>query len=478
MRPLYLLIICVIVSAVVCHGGSTDDSDQCTDQCRDGLVCVNSTCVQCQTDEQCETANSQSRCGISVKMGVKERLCIHKPLSSSFSRSDIIAFTIFLLAAAISAGGGVGGGGIFVPVLILVAGFTPKEAIPLSNTIVAGASVANFIQNFPKKHPFANRPLIDYTVALLIEPQTLGGTVFGVFLHQIFPTWLILLLLFIVMGFTAFRTTKKGVATYREEQKRKTDTGILETSHLIPVGSKSIQVPDELQGSYKIPWLKIFALVLILSVSTILSILKGGSDYVSPLGIKGCSPMYWVVTLAVFPLIFVIWGYVGWSVIKKSKKREQAGLPPVIGDVVWTVNRVALVGSVSLLAGVLASLLGVGGGLIKGPVLLELGISPDVTAATSSYMILFTSLSSSIQYILLGKLVWDYGLVLFILGLMASFLGQTFLNYLVHKYGRKSYIIFSVAFVIATSTLLLVITEAVDLFKAGGNHGFVWVCSS
>ena len=48
---------------------------------------------------------------------------------------------------------------------------------------------------------------------------------------------------------------------------------------------------------------------------------------------------------------------------------------------------VLLASSNYLIAGILASLLGVGGGMIKGPVLLELGMSADVTAATSSYMI-------------------------------------------------------------------------------------------
>jgi hypothetical protein len=46
-------------------------------------------------------------------------------------------------------------------------------------------------------------------VALLIEPQTLGGTIIGVYLHQIFPSYLILLLLIIVMTLTTIRTTMK-----------------------------------------------------------------------------------------------------------------------------------------------------------------------------------------------------------------------------------------------------------------------------
>jgi hypothetical protein len=62
---------------------------------------------------------------------------------------DLISFFIFFVAAAISAGGGIGGGGIlyfngpyacsidflgiFIPILVLVCKFVPKEAVPLSN---------------------------------------------------------------------------------------------------------------------------------------------------------------------------------------------------------------------------------------------------------------------------------------------------------------------------------------------------------
>jgi len=114
--------------------------------------------------------------------------------------------------------------------------------------------------------------------------------------------------------------------------------------------------------------------------------------------------------------------------------------------------------------------------MIKGPVLLELGMSADVTAATSSYMILFTSLSSSIQYIVIGKLPWDYGVVLFFIGVIASFIGQTVLNMIVARYNKKAYIIFVIAFVIGTSAVLLVVTEGLAFFTTGGNNNFSWIC--
>jgi len=55
------------------------------------------------------------------------------------------------------------------------------------------------------------------------------------------------------------------------------------------------------------------------------------------------------------------------------------------------------------LSGILAGLLGIGGGLILGPLLLELGLHPIVSTATTNFLVLFTSSSTSIQFFLLVK---------------------------------------------------------------------------
>lgn len=42
--------------------------------------------------------------------------------------------------------------------------------------------------------------------------------------------------------------------------------------------------------------------------------------------------------------------------------------------------------------------------------------------------------------------MYDYGIVLFIIGLVASFAGQTLLNILVERYDRRSYIVSTFAY--------------------------------
>lgn len=105
-----------------------------------------------------------------------QRAAIHKDLYP-LDRSDIVGTTLVGIGLMIAASGGVGGGGILVPLLIIVFGFHPKYAIPLSNFTILGSSVTNMILNLPKRHPDAQRPLVDWDLILVMEPVTMAGAV-------------------------------------------------------------------------------------------------------------------------------------------------------------------------------------------------------------------------------------------------------------------------------------------------------------
>ena len=94
-----------------------------------------------------------------------------------FSTVDVIGSLCIGVALMIAASGGIGGGGILVPLLIIVFEFNPKHAIPLSNFTILGSSIANVVINLPRRHPDADRPLIDWDLILVMEPLTMAGAV-------------------------------------------------------------------------------------------------------------------------------------------------------------------------------------------------------------------------------------------------------------------------------------------------------------
>lgn len=91
--------------------------------------------------------------------------------------SDYWGTLFVVLGLLVAASGGIGGGGILVPLLILVYGFSPKYAVPLSNFTIVGSSITNMVLNIPKRHPDTDRPLVDWDLILVMEPLTMAGAV-------------------------------------------------------------------------------------------------------------------------------------------------------------------------------------------------------------------------------------------------------------------------------------------------------------
>jgi len=131
---------------------------------------------------------------------------------------DILASVLIFLCGVLSSGGGIGGGGVFIPLLILIGRFNAEEAIPLSTTLICGSSIANFIQMCRQRHPIRNKPLIDYDLALMLEPLSLVGTVVGVILNTMFPDWLLLILLIILLLLSLERTLVNGIKLWKQEK--------------------------------------------------------------------------------------------------------------------------------------------------------------------------------------------------------------------------------------------------------------------
>jgi hypothetical protein len=98
----------------------------------------------------------------------------HPPLFP-LKTSDYYGLFFAVVGLVLAAGGGIGGGGILVPIYILVMGFSPKHAVPLSNVTVFGGAIANVMLNSGKRHPIADRPLVDWDLILVMEPLTIAG---------------------------------------------------------------------------------------------------------------------------------------------------------------------------------------------------------------------------------------------------------------------------------------------------------------
>jgi uncharacterized membrane protein YfcA len=99
------------------------------------------------------------------------------------------------------------------------------------------------------------------------------------------------------------------------------------------------------------------------------------------------------------------------------------------------------------MAGLLAGTFGFGGGMIKGPLMLEIQIDPRVASATSSFMILFTSSSVAISYMTFGVFnsIIRPAIELFMVSIFGVFLGHFICR---NNLTRGSFIAFTISGVV------------------------------
>lgn len=118
-------------------------------------------------------------------------------------------------------------------------------------------------------------------------------------------------------------------------------------------------------------------------------------------------------------------------------------------------------------------LLGSGGGFILGPLLLEIGVIPEVASATATFVMLFSSSLSVVEFYFLKRFPIPYALYLMSISLLAGFWGQYFVRKLVAFLKRASIIVFVLSAVIFSSALTMGVIGIEKSIQMINNHEFM-----
>eukprot|EP00617_Octactis_speculum_P026621 CAMPEP_0185769210 /NCGR_PEP_ID=MMETSP1174-20130828/53437_1 /TAXON_ID=35687 /ORGANISM="Dictyocha speculum, Strain CCMP1381" /LENGTH=495 /DNA_ID=CAMNT_0028454193 /DNA_START=17 /DNA_END=1504 /DNA_ORIENTATION=+ len=432
---------------------------------------------------------------------------------------DIAGFVVAILGLLIASGGGIGGGGILVPTYILVMGFPTKWAVPLSNVTVLGGALANTLFSVTRRHPTADRPLIDWDMILVMEPLTISGAVIGTIVNTFLPSWLLGVLLVSLLGNTAYRTLNKGFAAYRKEthsiaaetytkielptssrtmsvEKHELESGSpgqsvdgtkLETTGILTGEIKQYGGSDDTESEpavlenimeHEKSYLSRFMIIVfVLAGVLIFDLLKGDGDTsVSQLGVVCGSWMYWVISLLSLPWTLGAAFFVRRYLLRITHLKRVTGYKYHPGDTIWDEAATVKYPIYCAVAGLFAGMFGIGGGIVKGPLMLEMGILPQVAAATTATMIVFTSAAACVTYVSFGMLRYDYGIPMFCLGFFTTLIGQCGLNMIMKKNKRPSLIILSIGFVVAISTVLMGTRIFIKAFEDAGVSETTDIC--
>jgi len=305
-----------------------------------------------------------------------------------------------------------------------------------------------------------------------MEPLILFGTVVGVLLNIVLPTLVIGVALIILLTYTAYRMFAKA-KQIRDKEKviaasRKSRASQIQNPNTQPLLSAAAQSDDpEIDERYeKYPFDKNIWLVVSWGSILTCAVLKNEA--------VGCgSYAYWLLEWAPLPLLTVITYFYGRRLVREHKDRPQSSYSK--GDIMWDDKNVIKYPAMSSIAGVAAALLGVGGGMVTGPLMLELGVLPEVSRVTSAYMILFTSSCTSMQYLILGRIQADEAIWYMAWGFIGAIVGHHCVEYLLKKYNSTSVLVYLLAWAVLASAIGMGAVDIVDVVQ-NGFTGFAGVC--
>ncbi|GMH23181.1 hypothetical protein Nepgr_025024 [Nepenthes gracilis] len=390
----------------------------------------------------------------------------------------VLATVIGFLGSAFGTVGGVGGGGIFVPMLTLIVGFDTKSAAALSKCMIMAASAASVWYNLRVLHPTKDVPILDYDLALLFQPMLLLGITIGVSLSVVFPYWLITILIIVLFLGTSSRSFCKGVEMWKEENfmkkelERQQETFVNSRVELLIDTDYEPLNPREEKSAMQIVcsnlrWGRILLLVGVWVSFLLLQVLK--NDAVA------CSVRYWVLNALQFPVAFVVFGYEAVKLNKESKQREMMGNTESVceASIRWTQTQLVLCAFCGLLGGTVGGLLGSGGGFILGPLLLEIGVIPQVASATATFVMLFSSSLSVLEFYFLKRFPIPYALYLMTVCIVAGFWGQFVVRKLVAFLRRASIIVFILSAVIFASAVIMGVVGIEKSIQMISDHKFM-----
>lgn len=373
------------------------------------------------------------------------------------TQKELVGSLMIFFASALTNAAGIGGGGMMAPITSFFLKFTHYESVFIAKLMILSGSITALLLGIRKRRPYKEKSAIEFNLVILLVPINLFGTTLGVIIDQFLPTIMTYLLLSLFIGFNFVRTFLILVDMYRKEEA---DQAMKDTEADLAAISKSETARFKNLINYELkkdlwifPFHKMVYSYISLVILIMMTLLKGSKSIKSIIGIEHNSFNYWLIELTLVPITLGITFIVAKNIKREHKYRKSIGYQFHPSDINWNQKTITNFCVVGLVTGLIAGMLGIGGGLILVPLLLSIGVDPIVATSTSTTVVIFESSSVTIQYIVLGKVNADYALICSLVSATGSFVGTTIVQQFAQKTGKKY------VFVCAVATCLFISTS-------------------
>lgn len=459
MRRISLFLLCSCLVLVLCTPATCEKSCgfvtqrvQCGDLACDAEAKI---CIPCRNDADCYPG--------AMQCNTKNGKCEVRSYFSMFNFRTCLAMIGAFFVCSIGVLAGVGGGGILVPMFCGFMQLPMQTAVGLSQSTICGQSTLNMYLAVQKKFPDESweRPLINYQYLSLMLPLGLIGTLFGGVLSKLCPDVLRLVLLFLLLSAVLYRTVKKMRTQYAKDKAAKQVTveateaatygsaapgeGTEESKALgsspagSPAASPASPPPREPQPQY--PQTELIAFFSCFFMLLLFNILR---TYCPCGGL-----LYWMCILV--PAVFLSVTFYQ----SRERLRVFSVEQPERLTFTWNYRNSVTYPMVAVVAGAAAAMLGIGGGLVLGFVLYEIGLIPEEASVTGGMATFFIAFSSALQLLVTGHLAVDYGIVFFFVGMLSTALGQFVFMKKIKEKGWSFLIVGCLAFIVGGSLVVL-----------------------
>ena len=435
-----------------------------------GFACINQVCGKCSTDAQCSVESPVFVCNVAAGD------CVMKPLDMmNLTHDEMLAGVLAFFITSLAAVAGIGGGGMLVPLYILAAGFPPSLAVSMSQATILGCSGLKMLFSMMATHPEGG-PLIDYNIIMILTPMTLSGTMIGHMIGRVLPDWLRLGLLVILLGYMLKRTLAKAAKASAQDSAEKGESSQLlkKDVEMGPKPTSPRLVAVLFHRFRQFPHDKFLYCGVVWSTLVGLSYLKHNS--------VSCGTVsYWGVTGTIVGSMVLLTSGAGSVLMARDRVAQDAGYQLREDEVVWDAATTFRYPLMSVTAGIGASLLGIGGGMVLGILLFEMSnkIKPEATAATASVATALVASKASMEFYFYGELPLDYAGYFVIIGCLGTCLGQGPIGAFIRYKKKSSWIVYALAGVIGGSLISLSFAGGLNVYKtwtSGGSMGFGSLC--